>query len=134
MLSGNTIGATYYSDGKCDAPMLHSSVVIIKCAGCKQFVWVRDMKSAEVPPLETEESTSDKMLSLDNEKEEVEWFKKELARKEKERNHRWKSIAEQGMPTKSLTLQEFAEALVANIAKNKEDERYLRLIYLATFQ
>ena len=43
VLSGNTGGATFYSDGAFDAPMLDQEVAIIRCIQCKYFVWVNDM-------------------------------------------------------------------------------------------
>ena len=44
MSSGNTCGATFYSDGFfCNASMWHKEVQIIRCRRCKCFVWTRNM-------------------------------------------------------------------------------------------
>ena len=42
MLSGNTFGARYWSDGKCDAPMLPESPVVARCPHCRSVFWIED--------------------------------------------------------------------------------------------
>jgi hypothetical protein len=42
LLSGNTTGATLYSDGRMIAPMLMEFPFITKCERCKEFYWLVD--------------------------------------------------------------------------------------------
>lgn len=42
--SGNTFGATLWSDGKLDAPMLPAPPRIARCGGCRTLFWVGDAK------------------------------------------------------------------------------------------
>ncbi len=42
--SGNTFGATHWSDGKMDAPMLPDYQEIVRCPKCEAFIWVKDAK------------------------------------------------------------------------------------------
>jgi hypothetical protein len=42
MLSGNTFGARYWSDGKCDAPMLPDYPSVGYCPHCRFILWVED--------------------------------------------------------------------------------------------
>jgi hypothetical protein len=42
LASGNTFGATYWTDGKCIAPMLPEVPAITRCTTCHQFYWVID--------------------------------------------------------------------------------------------
>lgn len=43
-LSGNTFGATLWSDGKVDAPMLPDLPDVTKCRNCQNFYWVDTAK------------------------------------------------------------------------------------------
>ena len=40
--SGNTFGAVYWTDGKCEARMLPDTAALVKCAHCKKLVWLDD--------------------------------------------------------------------------------------------
>ena len=42
MLSGNNLGARYWSDGKCDAPMLPEYPAVARCPHCRSVFWVED--------------------------------------------------------------------------------------------
>ena len=42
MLSGNTFGARYWSDGKCDAPMLPNYPCVGHCPHWRSILWVED--------------------------------------------------------------------------------------------
>jgi TPR repeat protein len=44
LLSGNTFGATFWTDGKVDAPDLPDQPPFGKCSHCKAIVWVIDLK------------------------------------------------------------------------------------------
>lgn len=43
IMSGNTFGAVYWTDGKMDAPMLPDEPVLVKCGGCSAVVWLEDL-------------------------------------------------------------------------------------------
>lgn len=45
--SGNTFGASYWSDGAMDAPMLPTTPPIIECPHCHQLGWLRDFATKE---------------------------------------------------------------------------------------
>lgn len=51
LLSGNTFGATQWSDGFLDAPMypLAMTVPFFRCAACRQFSWRRDDSTPTAP-------------------------------------------------------------------------------------
>jgi len=40
MMSGNTIGAKFWTDGKREAPMLPDGIIIAFCEACSQYFWV----------------------------------------------------------------------------------------------
>ena len=40
LLSGNTIGARYWTDGKMDAPMLPQYPALVRCAHCQSLLWL----------------------------------------------------------------------------------------------
>ncbi len=42
LASGNTFGATFWTDGYMDAPMLPNSPVATRCPACKALYWVED--------------------------------------------------------------------------------------------
>lgn len=44
IMSGNNFGATYFSDGKCVAPMLPDYPNLTKCRKCDTILWLSDMK------------------------------------------------------------------------------------------
>jgi len=43
-MSGNTIGASFWTDGKCEAPMLPETPWLVKCPTCGQLVWLDEAK------------------------------------------------------------------------------------------
>lgn len=47
LLSGNTFGATLYSDGKMIAPMLPEFPNLTKCEKCDTILWLSDMKAID---------------------------------------------------------------------------------------
>ena len=47
ILSGNTFGATIYSDGKKDAPMLPNYPDLVKCSKCEAFFWLHNLRPVE---------------------------------------------------------------------------------------
>lgn len=42
--SGNTIGATFWTDGKMDAPMLPDSPSLVACPHCKAPLWINELE------------------------------------------------------------------------------------------
>ena len=40
LMSGNTFGAIYWSDGKREAPMLPKTPWLITCPHCKALLWI----------------------------------------------------------------------------------------------
>lgn len=49
--SGNTLGATYWTDGKFYAPMLPAMPELVKCPHCHESVWISDLvKIDEIEP------------------------------------------------------------------------------------
>jgi hypothetical protein len=42
LLSGNTLGATYWTDGKMIAPMLPDTPAVTQCQNCQKYYWVED--------------------------------------------------------------------------------------------
>lgn len=47
LISGNTIGGIYYSDGQSFYPMLPDQPQFTVCDSCQNFFWVKDAKSNE---------------------------------------------------------------------------------------
>ena len=49
--SGNTFGATFWTDGKRDAPMLPDQPWLVKCPHCQSLLWIDELEVvAEVDP------------------------------------------------------------------------------------
>ena len=46
-MSGNTFGATYWTDGKRDAPSLPDLPRLVKCPHCDAFLWLEDVPKSE---------------------------------------------------------------------------------------
>jgi hypothetical protein len=44
LMSGNTCGAVFWTDGKFDAPMLPDLPELVKCPFCKTLLWIEDLK------------------------------------------------------------------------------------------
>lgn len=44
LLSGNTFGATFWTDGKMEAPMLPESHTLIKCPHCQALLWINEQE------------------------------------------------------------------------------------------
>lgn len=52
LLSGNTIGARYWTDGKMDAPMMPQYPALVRCAHCQKLLWLPEAREHEfaTPP------------------------------------------------------------------------------------
>jgi len=48
LLSGNTFGADFYTDGKINAPMLPEHYVLFKCPHCQSLLWSDDLQISEL--------------------------------------------------------------------------------------
>jgi endogenous inhibitor of DNA gyrase (YacG/DUF329 family) len=46
-LSGNTIGAKYYTDGKREAKMLPDHPALVKCPACSRLFWVEEAEEVD---------------------------------------------------------------------------------------
>ncbi len=44
LLSGNTFGARWWTDGKMIAPMLPMPPTITRCHGCGRYFWIAEAK------------------------------------------------------------------------------------------
>lgn len=65
IVSGNTIGAKIWTDGKQEAPMLPEGIVISFCDSCNQYFWVEDAEVLdELDPWEDKDSDIDYLKSL----------------------------------------------------------------------
>src|SRR5690349_12257926 len=50
MYSGNSFGATYWTDGFMYAPMLPREEVVIRCPHCKNLDWIDDLEKVDSIP------------------------------------------------------------------------------------
>lgn len=52
LLSGNTIGARYWTDGKMEAPMFPHNPALVRCAHCQHLLWLPEAREHEfaTPP------------------------------------------------------------------------------------
>ena len=56
LMSGNTFGARFWTDGKMNAPMLPDEPRLVKCPYCSALIWIKEMEEiAEVMPWEETE-------------------------------------------------------------------------------
>lgn len=46
IMSGNTYGARFWTDGKVDAPMLPDQPWLVKCGQCNALVWIDEQRKA----------------------------------------------------------------------------------------
>ena len=42
LLSGNTFGARYFTDGECVAPMWEAPPLVVQCGRCRSAFWLED--------------------------------------------------------------------------------------------
>lgn len=63
IISGNTFGAEFWSDGKRIAPMLPDFPSLVLCRKCDQFYWVKDAK--KVDEINTYGERTDKWLEIE---------------------------------------------------------------------
>jgi hypothetical protein len=97
LVSGNTSGATRWTDGKMIAPMLPEPPAIIKCSACGGFYWLSDARViGELPTwgAEPDQAPDD-----------------------------WKSAEH----VRELSESEYLQAIAAGAAHNTEQELHLRI-------
>jgi hypothetical protein len=59
IISGNTFGARYWSDGKCEAPMLPDRPSLVRCPHCRAMVWIDEQEQVgELEPWDSPGDTS----------------------------------------------------------------------------
>ena len=98
LTSGNTFGATLWSDGYQDAPMLPRPPVVTRCHNCSGYFWVRDAKEVgEIDPFERKKGASD-----------TAW--------------------EEALSIRELTESEYYEAIEAGLASTSENETQIRTL------
>lgn len=98
LTSGNTIGATLWSDGFQDAPMLPRPPAITRCHKCSGFFWIRDArKVGEIDP---------------------------FRRKNDAANTAWEGAPS----IRELTESEYYEAIEAGFATTGENETQIRTL------
>jgi hypothetical protein len=108
LASGNTFGATHYSDMRVDAPMMPSYPRITKCVSCDCSFWLDETTQVEgaimpriahfydddFTPSEVKNPAFGDQLELD--------------------------------PAKELDREDIKDALFMNVQRNEDDEQYLR--------
>jgi len=97
LISGNTIGARRWTDGKMIAPMLPRAPEVTKCKRCGSYFWIADAK--EIGKLS--------LWGADDE----------------HKSNKWKSAER----VRELSESECIEALSMGVARTKEQELYLRV-------
>ena len=141
VISGNSFGAKYYSDGYASMPMMPKTPTISKCPGCQNFFWLEDTKSKS-----SYESLIDKIYNNYNEEDpenDLDWFQEdttdetieETLKKNKEKGDNQslspkqeKSDSREELPwIQFLNPEELEQAIEQNAYENdKEKEMYLR--------
>ena len=140
LLSGNTIGARYWTDGKMEAPMFPHSPALVRCAHCRNLLWLPEAPQHEfetAPKMfETVQGALDPIAP--SESDYLEAIENGLAPdKERElycRVHAWHRFNDARRDEKNAeNLSELPDqtaanmkALFAMLERNKPDERMLR--------
>ncbi len=99
--SGNTFGARRWTDGKMIAPMLPEYADIIKCMNCRSFFWIDDV---EMKAWDWWESAEEGTTVPD-----------------------WVKQIGRTYNARSLTIEEYIEAINRNVANTRKREKYLRI-------
>jgi hypothetical protein len=85
-LSGNTLGATYWTDGKIDAPMLPAQHWFIKCPHCNSLLWIDEQEElGKIEPYESNKKFKDsKSYMIPEQKDYFYFLNMEKLEREKE--------------------------------------------------
>jgi hypothetical protein len=101
--SGNTFGALYWSDLKCEAPMLPEIPPAAKCPHCGVILWIKDL--AQVGEVMTY------------------YFGQQLTPEQERAKEIWRDVPE----FEALGRRGYVEALARGLGRNAARERYLRI-------
>ncbi len=140
LLSGNTFGARFWTDGKMDAPMLPQYPALVRCAHCQTLLWLPEAKEHEfaTPPKMFENVEGALSPQPPTEADYLEAIESGLAPdKEQEkycRVHAWHCFNDARRDAKNAAeLSDLPDdtaanmkALFAMLERNKPDERMLR--------
>ena len=97
LLSGNTFGAILFTDGKMIAPMLHEMPALARCKGCGVFYWLSDAEEVGATSGGPDASSVDP------------------------------DACARAQRVEMLSEADYAEALAAGLASDRERELYLRV-------
>jgi hypothetical protein len=131
-LSGNTIGAKYYTDGKREAKMLPDHPALVKCPVCGGLFWVDEAKEVEVG---FEAAEGKQKVMAPSEKELIPYLASETLPKEKEfylrlrlwwmANDAWRRVPD-AKPAFSKEQLKNLKALSALLNESEPGERILK--------
>jgi len=137
LLSGNTFGAKYWSDGYREAPMLPEYPLITKCPGCKAIYWLdKGKRVGEMDPFSSdpkipfaEKLSVDDLLSFlklkKQNKDDETYLRRQLWW---ELNHSIRKKPGSEFPTTQRTqLMENLERLIPLLNPEDEDQAILKL-------
>jgi hypothetical protein len=111
-MSGNTFGATHYSDLRVDAPMMPSYPRITKCVRCDCSFWLDETTKVEGAIMPQIAHFYDDNFTPDETKNPAFGDQLELH------------------PALSLDRESIKDALFMNVQRDEEDEKYLRYLLL----
>lgn len=119
--SWNTFGACYYSDGKCEGPMVFDEVDIIRCPQCKNYLWIDELDEQEQVHFD-----EDSFMDFDPDRylAQLIYQKEKAHRKEKHPPKSPKYLPK--VKTKRLSQTQRFAALKAGAATDGDKERALR--------
>lgn len=66
LVSGNTFGAKFWTDGKREAPMWPDESRLLKCPKCDELMWIPDIPFLDVKAIEKEERAERVKLCSEN--------------------------------------------------------------------
>jgi hypothetical protein len=87
LISGNTIGAIFWSDGKMEASMLPEFPEVVKCKYCSKFYWIENAKVVGTLSFEEKLSTSLKYVSFPSSDEYKELLTSDVIKKDEEERY-----------------------------------------------
>lgn len=131
--SGNTFGARFWTDGKCEAPMLPDYPSFVKCKDCKHLFWIDEAKKVKT------EDNGAELLALDYmEPSESDYYKAASTEKDKTklvylRIRAWRAWNDQWRKQPTVTVAKLSpeaksnmNALSALLNESKPEERLLK--------
>lgn len=92
LLSGNTFGAIFWTDGKMEAPMLPDYPSLVKCPHCRSPVWLDRLESLdEINHFESMNASAEDPLELDQEDYAAYFSSNNLLKPDVEKNLRFRA-------------------------------------------